>query len=691
MPQATIEEAWLRHRAGDYRGARAEAEALLEDEPEHAQARHLLGLLALEQDDVKGALQQLTRAREADPSSAAVLQALAGAQHKAGDVAAAVRSLEEAVRLDPNLEEAHATLGFMQFLSGDLDEAERSLRTAQRLDPEAPQVLSHLGAVFLAQGKVEQAIATLQSALEINENYVPARASLGRAFLAKGAGALAEACFRRALEQQPEHPNLTASLGRALALNGDIAGAQQLLHSVLQQNPGHYESMLGLGELALSQRDYGRAVEFLGRAQAKNPNDTVVLERLGDALQGHGRYQAAAQVFGALSHLRRDAHVNTKLGMSLLHAGEYKAARERLESAREEAPDNVHAALLLAQLSVREGQREHAMAILEDLEPPAADDPAVRVARARLALANDDAQAALAALEQVAGSEHAAEVHELRARCHDAMGNYESAAQELGLLSSHSSTPLIELPERLPRAQGARPQAEGDAHYHFLTGLPGGGVGLVAQALKRCERAVLEDRFSVDPPSDFLRRWDDYRHLDAMDSAELDHLARRFAKSWRRRTAERAEGPVIDRLPVGLVHPELLAAVLPGATLWVVVRHPSDMLLHSRSFGWRDGRVLDASSILEFHQRLLEDWAPLQIRFLSLDDGAAPLAAGLDLDAGELASAIKAESCSADGLPRYWPAGHHSHYKSLLEGAGRELDELASKLAGSIEGGVAWN
>ena len=107
---------------------------MLELDADHADATHLLGVIA----------------------------------HQAGDHGAAVELIGTAIRHDPTDAAYHCNLGNALYELDRLDEAAASQRQAIALKDDYAKAHNNLGNVLLAQEHLDDAVASYQKALSIN-------------------------------------------------------------------------------------------------------------------------------------------------------------------------------------------------------------------------------------------------------------------------------------------------------------------------------------------------------------------------------------------------------------------------------------------------------------------------------------------------------------------------------------------
>lgn len=177
--------------AGDLKAAARIAADLVEANPRHADALHLLGLIAMQSGESEQAVELLIEAIRAKPDAAMFYSDLGLALVRVGrcdDAASAysaaievdqncvaahynyaallsslnrtkeaLQHLQQVVQLDPQHFRAHNNLGSALQELGRLDEAAESFRQAQRISPDSPVVLTNLADCLHEIGDVHSA------------------------------------------------------------------------------------------------------------------------------------------------------------------------------------------------------------------------------------------------------------------------------------------------------------------------------------------------------------------------------------------------------------------------------------------------------------------------------------------------------------------------------------------------------
>src|SRR5689334_178353 len=180
---------------------------ILDEEPQHAEALHLLGVVAHRAGHVEAAV-EFVRQAVANQPRVEYYSNLGAMLSSLGRVDEAAMACRDAVALYPDLPEAHYNLGNALQASGDLIAAAASYRQAINLRRDYPQAHNNLGNVLLAMGDPAGAVAAYTDALRLRADFAYARSNLGNAL--KGLGCVEEALteHRRAVDTAPAIPQI---------------------------------------------------------------------------------------------------------------------------------------------------------------------------------------------------------------------------------------------------------------------------------------------------------------------------------------------------------------------------------------------------------------------------------------------------------------------------------------------------
>lgn len=217
-----LQEAFSHHQAGDLVRAEHCYRQVLERNPSHIDALHLLGIVALQTGRTSLAGQCIAKAIELKPDFAEAHSNLGNVLEQAGKLDEAIASWRQALRFKPQLVEVLGNLGLALIKRGELDEAEAVLREGLRLRPDYADAHNHLGNVLEKRSDFAAAIAHYQEALRSSPNHAQARLNMGVALHRQGQLAQAVSCYQHALGLQPNLADAHYFYGMALLAAGNL-------------------------------------------------------------------------------------------------------------------------------------------------------------------------------------------------------------------------------------------------------------------------------------------------------------------------------------------------------------------------------------------------------------------------------------------------------------------------------------
>ncbi|MDR3509905.1 MAG: tetratricopeptide repeat protein [Caulobacteraceae bacterium] len=399
----TLNQALARHRAG----ALDEAEALywrvLESEPDHPDALHLLGVARQQRQDFAASAALISRALAQRPDPAFATN-LASAYLGLGRFAEAEQAARAALAKQPGLAMARTNLGVALHGQGRRREAAQILKEAALLDPGRPEAGASLGVVLLELGDRDAAVIVLRALVVRHPGYAPAHYNLGNAIAAVETPETLDealACYDRAIALAPgyadAHTNRASLLRRQRRLKEAEAGYQTALALNPNSALAHYNHGLMLAEDIRP----AEALVAYDRALALSPDMALAYSHRGNVLSALGRDDdAMASHQRALDLAPNESQVFHNLGLSFGHLNQMKDAVAHQRRALALKPDYAEAHAALASALAELSQTDEAMAeALRAIEL----DPSLGMAQTALAQVHmelDDLAAAEAALQR---------------------------------------------------------------------------------------------------------------------------------------------------------------------------------------------------------------------------------------------------------------------------------------------------
>lgn len=191
--------AYAHHRGGRLEAAAALYDQVLASQPDHLDALHLRGLIAMQKGDYGRARAMISAALAQQPEQPNLLN-----------------SLGETLRL-----------------AGAREESESLLRRALAIAPDNADAMNNLGALLTDSGRAGEAVALLEAVLARRPQNPASLFNLGRALSLDNQAEAALAAFDRALEQRPNWPDAVNSSALLLKNLGRIDEASTRLESCL--------------------------------------------------------------------------------------------------------------------------------------------------------------------------------------------------------------------------------------------------------------------------------------------------------------------------------------------------------------------------------------------------------------------------------------------------------------------------
>ena len=171
MPQLTVDQA-LRiahqhHQAGQLPQAEALYRQILQQDPNHSEALHLLGVIAYQAGRHDLAVELIRRAIALQPNYPGSHSNLGAALKDLGQLDAAIAAYRQALALNPGFAEAYSNLAIALQAKWQLDEAAAACRQALALNPHLAEAHHNLGDALKAQGQIGAAIAAYRQAVAL--------------------------------------------------------------------------------------------------------------------------------------------------------------------------------------------------------------------------------------------------------------------------------------------------------------------------------------------------------------------------------------------------------------------------------------------------------------------------------------------------------------------------------------------
>jgi len=317
-------EALRHHQAGALADAEPLYRQVLDAEPHHADALHLLGVLYHQINKNEQAIGLIDNAVELAPHVADYHANRGIVLQRLGRLVEAEAAQRQALERDPGHVGAHFNLGLVLAAQDRLSEAASHYAEAARLSPGLADAHLNLGATLQGLGRAEEALEAHAKAAELLPgdprpwtNLAVSLRHLGR--MTEAADALRMAAT---LGGGGNDPATLSALAAALHAAGRTEEAAERYADTLRIDPKNSFCLNGLGLCLKALGQLDDAAVCFDAASANEPDHAEALDNLGSIRNAQGRYaEAEALHRQAIGHRSDFAGAWNNLGNARHAAG----------------------------------------------------------------------------------------------------------------------------------------------------------------------------------------------------------------------------------------------------------------------------------------------------------------------------------------------------------------------------------
>lgn len=384
-----------------YKAAIIELKTVLQTEPNHAEARKLLGQAFIKTRAYSSAEKEFSKARSLGVSDEETLPPLILAYTRMGEPQKALSLEIPKSGLSPQaLSAAYTARAEAQLATGNLKEAELALETASQADPKNAGMLLTRAKLAIANKDMpsanQWADAALQSdpkqtealflkaallesdkknaeAEKIYQQIIARDPSLINAYLGlaslqvrRNDLAAADKSVQAAEKLAPKAPLVKYTRGTLELQRGNLTAANSNLLEVLQMAPDHVPSLLAFALVNFSQGNYEQSISNASKVVELVPGNPVATKILANSQLKMGDNKAAIKTLEThfLKHAD-DAALMALAGEAYAASGDSLKAQTYFEKASQLAPTNTQIKTRQAANQLALGNRGEALAELE--------------------------------------------------------------------------------------------------------------------------------------------------------------------------------------------------------------------------------------------------------------------------------------------------------------------------------------
>jgi len=372
----------------EYKSAVIELKNVLQQNPDYAEARFLLGKIYLDQSDGAAAEKELARALAQGISPEKAMPLLGRAylmQGKADKVLSEVKVADQApadvrgviltlhgdarlilkapdkarqaykaaLKLSPGLSEARLGLARLDLVAGKTDKASSYVSKVLTAEPDNVDALLLKGELLYRSARPEEALATFSRAHDLKPASFQAQLGKVMAEVRLSKFDDAEKDLAPLIKRAPSHPVVNYFHAVVLFQRHDLDGAEDALNKVLKVAPDHAQSLLLLGVVNYLQGDLEQSEYYLKSFVTAVPGHLPGRKLLAAVYIKLKQPKQAIETLDVVAPDSADAQSLALLGTAYLQSGDSEKGTEYLQRAVKLAPNlaAIRAQLALGRLA----------------------------------------------------------------------------------------------------------------------------------------------------------------------------------------------------------------------------------------------------------------------------------------------------------------------------------------------------
>ncbi|MEO8331090.1 MAG: sulfotransferase [Gallionella sp.] len=573
---------------------------ILQRQPNHAFALHLLGVIAHQVGKQPLASELIQRAIAVKGDIALFHANLSEILRQLKRLDEAIAHGERAVALEPQMVAAHSNLGIACFDRKEYDKAEVCQKRALAIDPDFAPSLNNMGSIWRERGDHEAALVWYRKAAAANPNYLEPLNNLGALLL-----------------EEDRIPEATDALNRALRIH-----------------PNYAEAICNMGGIHLAQEENDAALSSFKRALELRPVYVEAQMGLAKTLQALELLQEAEMAaLRAVQFDDRNPKAHALLGSIYSETAHPAHAEAELARALEIDPKCDDALLGLGHLCVENGELDRADGLFRRALTLKPDNVSARIhlVQSKKVTTDDENFAALVELEKDSANHSGNRkmtLHFALGKCYDDNKDYENAfphflagcklkRDKLNYDPDAAVRQFTEMEEIFNQEAIDRMRGGGDASELpiFVLGMPRSGTTLTEQII-----ASHPDVYGAGELPDLLRiahRKTDPAattfpdNLRYLDHSILGAWGAEYIASLRQRAPDAKH--ITDKMPANFFAVPLIHLMLPNAKIIHVNRNPVDTCLScfTRLFNRKQEHTYDLAELGRYYAdyaRLMDHW-----------------------------------------------------------------------------------
>jgi protein O-GlcNAc transferase len=368
-----VGQALAAHAAGRLDVAKSLYKQVLQWVPEHAQAHHNLGIIAMQAQQISEAVACFDAAVRAAPAETpfrlsyvkalivseqprmalAVIDAAQAADPASQDLLVRLRQRAQDTLSSPahQLKEAGAQLAAREFKA-----AQEALERFTHQYPKDPAGWTLLAAAFKAQSELKQAVVPAQTAVALTPRDATAHGNLGSVYFELKQYDEAEKAYLQAHKLNPRSYLWNCFLGDVYKekLNFDLA--DKYCREALKIKPDGVEALCVLGGICRLQKKFNQSIDWYRKSLEIDPNYFTSKKNIAILYIEKKRFNDASFYLKSIAEGEKTAEIYFALASFQMYFDNYETAKDNAEKGLLLDPENAAGHCAMASAVARLGR-----------------------------------------------------------------------------------------------------------------------------------------------------------------------------------------------------------------------------------------------------------------------------------------------------------------------------------------------
>ena len=311
----------------------------------------------------------------------------------------------KAAELGPEDLQVKVKLAKFYMMGNSPDKAEEFLNTVLQKQPKDIEARILKAALDNSKGNQDAAVQQLTSVIADEPKRIDTYLALGVIYEQKKDPAAVERLLQQGLAANPGNSALTLALAKFSAQQKQPEKAEGLVKQLIESEPDNLDYRNLLAQLYIQSKRFDEAEKVLRQAIERDPKDVRRYGLLTEFLIKSGKSDLAVEeLTKAIESFPKEAGLRFALGQThellkqpVKAESVYNAIIEQIET----KPEQLKAKDRLAYLAAAQGKPEQANQLVEAVLKESPQDGQALMLQGRMALANKDAQKAIAAFRSM--------------------------------------------------------------------------------------------------------------------------------------------------------------------------------------------------------------------------------------------------------------------------------------------------